>query len=41
MIIFKLEWWDRKTKENNFLCSDELVLNQKKFYPEVELNLSI
>ena len=41
IIIFKLEWWDRKTHENNFLCSNELLLNQKKFYPEVEFNPSI
>ena len=39
-INFKLEWWDRNTNENNFLFSNELLLNQKKFYQEVEFNPS-
>ena len=39
-IKFKLEWWDRNTNENNFLCSYELLLNQKKFYQEVQFNPS-
>ena len=41
LILFKLEWWDRKTNENNFLCSDKVLSNQKKFYPDVEFNPSI